>query len=175
MCRLNGLYHKLSDSTPGSSPGAFSLCSVKLKFIVLDHGDVITQPHRELHRFIEEQAGGAYRTAFRYTMDDWEAIYVRDDVATRQLKREVPRIIKRARESQSLLQEETYSALGELQATTEVHTDGVILHFHEAPEEGTVVSLDKEAARQLSDFLSGCTKILTSQPPGSDDSSATPD
>lgn len=123
---------------------------------------MIQKTHQELHRYLEERAGDAYRSAFHYKQDDWEAIYVREDLVTQQVKQDVPDLIERARTAQILLRDEEYPPLGKLTATTEVHENGVILHFVEADGEGTVVSLDVEAASRLSGFLSECQNILTS-------------
>lgn len=125
---------------------------------------MIGECHRELNRFIQERASGSYRSAFYYERDDWKALYVREDVATKRLHNELPDVVKRARQNQPLLREEDYPPLGELGATSEVHEEGVILHFPEGPETGTIVSLDRAAARRLAEFVSQAMSILQSTP-----------
>lgn len=135
---------------------------------------MIEERHRELHQFIQERASGSYRSAFYYEGDNWEALYVREDVATERLHDELPDIVKRARQNQPLLREEDYPPLGELDATTEVHEDGVILHFPEGPDVGTIVSLDRDVARRLAGFVTQSMSILQ-QDPTTRDQTATVD
>lgn len=123
---------------------------------------MIEERHRELHQFIQERARASYRSAFYYTGDDWEALYVRDDVASNRLRDELPDVVKRARQNQPLLHEDDYPPLGALSATTELHEEGVILHFPEGADEGTIVSLDRDAARRLAGFVSQAMSILRS-------------
>ncbi|MGB9987240.1 DUF7522 family protein [Salarchaeum japonicum] len=131
--------------------------------------------HRQLHRFVEERAGDTYRTMFYYTADDWETIYVRDDVATDHLRDTVPEIIERTREARALVREEDYETLGETTATTEVHESGVIIHFPEEDHRGVLVSLDPDAARQLTGFVSHCVTILHSPTASAFKARPTPD
>ncbi|WP_353635094.1 hypothetical protein ABSL23_06235 [Halobacterium sp. NMX12-1] len=116
--------------------------------------------HRALHRFVEERASDSYRSAFYYEGDDWETLYVRDDVATNRLRHELPDLVERARSNQPLLREDDYPPLGELGATTEVHEDGAILHFPEGPDEGTIISLDRDVAHRLTGFVTEAMSIL---------------
>jgi hypothetical protein len=125
---------------------------------------MIEERHQQLHRFIQERANTAYRSAFYYERDDWEALYVREDVASNRLRDELPDVVKRARQNEALLRAEDYPPLGEVHATSEVHEDGVILHFPEGPEVGTIVSLDPDAARQLASFVSQDLSILQAGP-----------
>lgn len=134
---------------------------------------MVSSYHRELHQFVDERAGDAYRTAFYYDVDDWEAIHVRSDLQTQTLGEEVPDIIERARETEALLRKEDYPPIGETYATTEVHEDAIILHFPEGKHEGTILSLDPEAAQLLTGFITQCLSILQTpetdeyQPPSS--------
>lgn len=123
---------------------------------------MIDERHRQLHRFIQERANMSYRSAFYYERDDWDALYIREDVATERLHDELPDVVKRARQNQPLLRKEDYPPLGEVRATTEVHEDGVVLHFPEGPESGTLVSLDCDVARRLAGFITQAMEILNS-------------
>jgi len=71
-------------------------------------------------------------------------------------------MVKRARQNEPLLRAEDYPPLGKVHVTSEVHEDGVILHFPEGPEVGTIVSLDRDAARQLAGFVAQAMAILQS-------------
>ncbi|GGN07265.1 hypothetical protein GCM10009021_02910 [Halarchaeum nitratireducens] len=102
---------------------------------------------------------------FYYDEDDWTTIYVRDDLATERLRDSVPNIVERTREARALVREDDYERLGETTATTEVHDSGVVLHFPREDRRGVIISLDREAARRLSAFVSQCATILQSPPP----------
>jgi len=121
--------------------------------------------HRESHEFVQERTGEAYRAAFHYEGEEWEALYVREEYATAELRAVVPEVVDRLLERPVLIREEEYPPLGETEATTEVHDDAVVLHFPEGPDEGTIVSLDRDVARRLAGFVVRCTSILE-RPPG---------
>lgn len=124
---------------------------------------------------MEERAGDAYRTAFHYDATEWEAIHVRSDLDTRNLGEEAPNIIERARETEALLREDDYPPIGETHATTEVHEDAIILHFPEGPEEGTLISLDPDAAQLLTGFVTRCLSIIQTPDPDKYRAQATTD
>lgn len=121
---------------------------------------MVSERHRDLHQFIRKRAGNAYRTAFHYDADGWETIHVRQDLQTEELGEEVPDAIERARELEPLVREEDYPPLGETYAQTEIHEDGIVFQFPEGPNEGTLVSLDPDAARLLTGFVTRCLSIL---------------
>jgi len=116
--------------------------------------------HRELHNFLRERAGDAYRAAFHYHADGWEAIYVREDARTRALERGAPRAYEQLLQRQALFPESDLPMLGTTQATTEVHENAIVMHFPESETSGTVVSLDRSAAQQLTGFVLACQERL---------------
>jgi hypothetical protein len=116
--------------------------------------------HQRLSDFIEDRVGDSLRGVVWYDAADWEAVYVRPDLATRELYDRLDEICDRARSTRSLFREADYPPLGETTATTDVHENGVVLHFPEGPESGTLVSLDRAVARDLSEFLLECTEVL---------------
>jgi len=116
--------------------------------------------HQELHEFMKEQAGDAYRAGFHYDDETWEAMYVRSDLATEELHENIPEVRKELVERGVLLSEEKYPPLGETHATTEVHENAVVMHFPQGPNEGTVISLDRKVTQKLTDFVLQCQSIL---------------
>jgi len=124
---------------------------------------MVDERHRELHEFVADRAGESYRSAFHYEADDWHTIFVREDLPD-ELRESIPAAIERAREQRALLREEDYPPLGDAEATTEVHEHGVIVHFTLGPNRGTLISLDRDAARRLAGFVSQCLSILRSPP-----------
>lgn len=114
---------------------------------------------RDFAQVVHHHAGDTFRSVFRYTDDDWTALYVRDDVATDDLQSVISTLIQRLREQEPVIQEE-YGRLGETRATVELHEDGVLLHFRETETDGVAVSLDREAAQELSTFIDQCQAAL---------------
>jgi hypothetical protein len=121
---------------------------------------MVSDRHRELHQFIHERAGNSYRTAFYYDADGWETIHIRHDLQTEALGEEAPDVMERARQAEPLVREEDYPPLGETYAQTEIHEDGIVFRFPEGPNEGTIVSLDPDAAQLLTGFVTRCLSIL---------------
>lgn len=116
--------------------------------------------HQRLHEYVQEQARDAYRAAFCYDDEGWEAIHVREDLATDRLEAAVPKAYEQIQEAEPLLSGDEYPQLGRLSATTEIHENGVLLHFPEGPDRGTVITLDREVARRLVGFTDECRSIL---------------
>lgn len=116
--------------------------------------------HRRLCEFVEDRVGDSLRGMVSYDESDWEAVYIRPDLATRELRAGLDDICDRARDARSLLREADYPPIGETTATTEVHENGVVLHFPRGPDSGTLVSLDRDVARHLTSFVIECSEIL---------------
>jgi len=117
--------------------------------------------YQELHEFMKEQARDAYRAGFHYEGETWDTLYVRSDLATEELRRNIPEVRRELIERGALLSEEKYPPIGETHATTEVHENAVIMHFPEGPREGTVLSLDREVTQQITEFVLRCRNILS--------------
>lgn len=116
--------------------------------------------HRRLCEFIQSRVGNSLRGLVWYGESDWEAIYIREDLATQELRADLADICERARSARALFPEADYPPLGETTATTEVHENGVVLHLPESPDSGTLVSLDRDVARHLTSFVVDCSEIL---------------
>ena len=119
-----------------------------------------TEDYQPLLRMIDQQAGMALRTAFLYDDGEWSTLYMRDDVATGELADHIEIFIQRANEQEPIIQAEQYDKLKQTQATIELHEEGVLIHFREGPSRGVLVSLEREAARNLAEFIDQCNKIL---------------
>ena len=118
------------------------------------------EQHQRLVRLINDQAGENFRGAFRYDENDWSVLYVRDDLATPDLQTVVPPLIQRAREHEPIVREADYDGLGVHRASVSVHAEAVLVHIREGTQSGTVVTLDTEVARNISEFVTQCEAIL---------------
>jgi hypothetical protein len=123
----------------------------------------MTDQYRDLLQVIHGRAGDAFRAAFRYGPDDWTMLYVRDDVATDQLRGSLPTIVQRAREYEPAVEPGGYPVVGETQATVELYDGAVILHFQTGTDTGIVVSLDREVAQGLGQFVNQINAVLADE------------
>jgi len=120
----------------------------------------VDEQYHRLVTVIDRHAGATFRAAFCYDETDWQTLYVREDVATEQLQSVVPALHEQVLEQDPLVPAEVYGGLGATQATVELHDDAVVVHFRESDTTGVVVTLDVEAARDLTEFISECTDVL---------------
>ena len=121
---------------------------------------MVQQRHKDLVRLVNYRTGKALRSAFAYNTDDWTPLYVRDDVATAELKRAMEESIPRVRRSDPIARAEEYGRIGETQATVELHDRAVIILIRESHTSGVLVSLDREIAQDLAAFISECVSAL---------------
>jgi len=125
--------------------------------------------YQPLVQLVHNRAGDAFRGAIRYDADGWEALYLRDDVATEALKSALSAIADRARADESIVPEAQYDRLGENQATVELYDHAAILHFRESVDSGIVVSLDRDVAQGLGQFVNSCNAVLDGRRPSDAD------
>lgn len=116
--------------------------------------------YQDLLRLVQSRAGDSFRSAFCYDTDDWEALYLRGDVATEELRDSISVLFEQVRAHEPILRGSEYDRLGETRATVELYDDGVLLHFQKSETEGVVVTLDYEAARSLAGFVEQCNRVL---------------
>ncbi|WP_459194155.1 hypothetical protein [Halosimplex sp. J119] len=121
--------------------------------------------YQPLLQLVHNRAGDAFRGAIRYDADEWAVLYLRDDVATEQLRESMGAIIDRARSAESIVPESAYDRLGETQATVELHDHAAVLHFRTEPDSGVIVSLDRDVAKGLGQFVNSCNAVLDGDRP----------
>lgn len=124
--------------------------------------------YQPLLQLIHNRAGDAFRGAIRYDADGWDALYIRDDVATGDLKQALSAITDRARADQPIVPTDQYDRLGQHQATVELYDSAAVLHFRETSTSGIVVSLDRDVAQGLGQFVNSCAAVLEGREPEGD-------
>jgi hypothetical protein len=72
---------------------------------------------------------------------------------------QIDRMLKRLRPEASQNEEQSFP-FGDLHATVRVFDDAIILHFPVAANQGVVVSLEPDAARQLTTFINRCQQQI---------------
>lgn len=116
--------------------------------------------YREFLELVRARAGDSFRAAGSYTATDWEVLYVREDVATDRLRDALPELMRRARESEPIIGRDVYEGIGETQATVELHEGAAIIHFPISETAGVVISLDRDVAQGLGEFVTRCTDVF---------------
>lgn len=120
----------------------------------------MTDRYANFVRFLHTRAGDAVRTAFRYSNTDWEALYLRGDVETAELRESVTSIMERLRADQPIVAHDEYQQIGEPQASVQIYEEGVLVHIWESDTHGVAISLDVEVAKNLSEFVDQCAEAL---------------
>jgi len=116
--------------------------------------------YQELLQLVRSRAGEAFRTAVAYDAEDWTVLYARDDVATDSLGDALPALVDRARRYEPVMDLDVYAGVGETQATVELHEEAAVLIFPRGDETGVLVSLDREVAQGLGQFVASCDDVL---------------
>ncbi|MFB6141430.1 MAG: hypothetical protein ABEJ26_13465 [Halosimplex sp.] len=116
--------------------------------------------YQPLLQLVHNRAGDAFRGAIRYDADGWTVLYLRDDVATEQLGKSMDSIAGRARAAEPIVSDSEYAPLGETQAVVELHDRAALLHFRESSSTGVLVSLDRDVAQGLGQFVNRCNAVL---------------
>ena len=125
--------------------------------------------YQPLLQLIHGRAGDSFRAAIWYDEDEWVVLHMRDDVATDQLRDSIPELADRVRAAEPLVPTTSYDQIGETQAVVELHDRAVLLHFRETDTRGIVVSLDRDVAQGLGQFVNSCNEVLEAdgEPDGS--------
>jgi len=116
--------------------------------------------YQPLLQLVHNRAGDSFRGAVRYDADDWSVLYIRDELATDQLQDAMATIIDRARVADPLVPEDQYQQMGVTQAVVELHDRAVLLHFREGPSRGLIISMDRDVAQGLGQFVNSCNSVL---------------
>lgn len=120
---------------------------------------------RELAEYLKQRAGDSLRVVGHYSTDDYEIVYLRDDVREQYSDDEIEEIVEDLRwESFAKPSQERQYRLGSLTCTSQASEEGVMMHFPYDDRYGTLVSLDPGATRQLMQFIDDCpTRIDQAQ------------
>lgn len=115
--------------------------------------------HQHLITFLKDQAGDYLRGVAVYNADSYETVYVRDNVRTKRFESDVDRMIDRLRQ-ESRAREQRSFPFDDLNGIVRSFGDGMVMHFPQAQERGTVITLDPEVARQLNTFMEQCLQRI---------------
>lgn len=119
---------------------------------------MVERRHQRLVRFVAERARQNFRTAVRFTADNWDVIYRRDDLPNDRSRRRSADIVERVREREPL--REPDSPFGDFESCVELYEQGVFVVIKESATAGVVLSLEREAAQSLAGFVVECERVL---------------
>ncbi|SEN19958.1 hypothetical protein SAMN05216388_100238 [Halorientalis persicus] len=119
------------------------------------------EQYQELLQLVRGRAGEAFRAALKYDQHDCTMLYIRDDVATQELRDALDTLVDRARNSGPVAKTDVYRGIGETQAIVELHERAALIHLRETSNRGVIVSLDRDIAQGLGNFVTRCNGVLS--------------
>lgn len=114
---------------------------------------------RELTTFLKNRVGKTLRAVAFYSNDMMCVLYLRDDIDPDRVRRAVGPGLELLRQ-ESRLEGGGSLPFENLNATVHLFEEGVLLHFPQDEDHGTVVTLDSGVARQLNGFVKECATYL---------------
>jgi hypothetical protein len=92
-----------------------------------------------------------------YSTDDYEVVYLRDDVREQYSDDEIEDVVEDLRwESFAKSTQERQYRLGSLNCSMQAFEEGIVMHFPYDDNRGTLISLEPRAARQLTGCIDDC-------------------
>ncbi|WP_134670907.1 DUF7522 family protein [Halorussus marinus] len=114
-----------------------------------------------LTEFLRERVGDHLRSVVHYTADDWQVVYLRDDVADRYADGEIERAVDDVRlEGLGKPHQESLYDHGELNCTVKCFENAVEMHFAHDANTGTAVALDAEVFAVHNTFIGRCRELM---------------
>lgn len=111
----------------------------------------------ELMDFLREETGQFLRSVIHYTSDDYEILYLREDIESEYQDGDIEQVINNLRmESIDTPRQEQMYVHGRLGSTIRVFEDAVEIHLPHDDYEGTAIALDPEATYALHTFVGEC-------------------
>lgn len=116
---------------------------------------------KSMVEFLRQDAGPYLRSAFHYDAEEYELLYIRDDVDEQYTDEELQRVVDDWRAKKWDGDEyERLLSVGNLHCTVRLFDEAIIFHFAQGPRVGTVVTLDPQAGRDLVEFVTECLRQL---------------
>lgn len=118
-----------------------------------------------LVKFLQKQAGDYLRGAVHYTADDYETLYLRDDVGALYSGEKMQELFEYYRQ---VNRDQTLAPpfdLGNDHCTVDFYDDAILFHFTQGDDVGTVITLAPEAGRDIIQFITECLEQLHKNSP----------
>ena len=119
----------------------------------------LVYPYR-LAEFLHERVGDGLRSVIYYDPDDYEVVYLREDVAGEYTESRIEDIITDLwADSYEQGVREDLRRHGRLNATTWVFEDAIEMHFVADERQGIAVALDTETFLAQNTFVARCLSV----------------
>ena len=115
--------------------------------------------HHELITYLRDTTDDYLRGVAVYNADEYDIVYLRDDLKTRRFKSEVDRMIDRLQQ-ETRGREQRAFPFGDLTGTVRAFDEAMVMHYPHTQERGTVTTLDPEVGRDLNTFMHECAQRL---------------
>lgn len=114
---------------------------------------------KELTSILRDRAGERLRGVTMYDGEEYELLYLREDVRGNRLKSEVDDMLVYLQRN-SHAGEEAAFHFGAHRASTQFYDDAVVIHVPDGDHTGTVVTLDNDGSGQLDGLVEACIESL---------------
>lgn len=115
--------------------------------------------HHRLVTYLRNTADEYLRGIAMYDADEYDVLYLRDDLRARRFKSEVDRMVDRLNQ-ESRAREQQAFPFGDLTGTLRTFEEAVVMHFPHTQGRGTIITLEPGVARQLNSFMHECEKRI---------------
>ncbi|SDM58007.1 hypothetical protein SAMN04487949_2149 [Halogranum gelatinilyticum] len=121
-----------------------------------------------LVEFLKQEASEHLRSVIRYDDDEYDFLYIREDITSGYEFDEFARVVDDLRTVEQFEVDHTSRLkAGNHHVTMRLYDRAAILHFGQGETFGTVVSLDSDAAENFAGFVGACLKHLYRDSPQS--------
>ena len=110
---------------------------------------------KRLSTYLNERVDDLLRGVAHYQQDEFEVVYLRDDIRERRHREEVSKMLMRIKQEGTDEEEQSFP-FGHLHATLRIFDETIFMHFPIENQTGVVVSLEPEVAQSLNSFVGDC-------------------
>lgn len=120
---------------------------------------MVGDSHRRLLQYLKEQTDDYLRGVGVYDADDYELLYLREDLRTERVRGELDKMVTRFRQ-ESRAREQRAFPFGELTGTVRTFEEAMVMHYPHTQERGIVVTFEPGVGRDLNTFMHECKKRI---------------
>lgn len=119
-----------------------------------------SKTHRSLVSYLRRQAGDYLRGVVIYTTDDYDVLYLRDDLHVQQFNEKTERMCNHLKQ-ETRTREQRALPFDGFHGTIRFFEEAMVMHYPHTQERGTVITLEPEVGRNLTSFMHECEKRIT--------------
>jgi hypothetical protein len=119
-----------------------------------------TTASNELVAFLQKQAGEYLRSAIHYDEEDYELLYLREDLSDIEADTSTDEFVAYYRQKSREQDPERPFDLGNDHCTVSIYDEAILFHFTQGANVGTIITLSPEAGRDIIEFTTKCLEQL---------------